>query len=107
MQTWTMADSWRRFDEAVRPAVEIRIATNQLPGHAEVTLQTIIRDWDSETQKNELQDRLRQFELLRWRLDPRIVPFLDEYRQGLETFLKESNPSGLRSEERRVGEECR
>lgn len=95
MQTWPIAESWRRFDEAVRPAVEIRAATNQLPGHAEVTLQTIIRDWDGESQKSELQNRLREFELLRWRLDPRIVPFLDEYRQVLETFLKESNPFGL------------
>jgi len=95
MHTWRIAESWQRLGEALRPAVQVRADTNQLPGHVEVTLQTIIRDWDGEAQRSELQSRLREFELLRWRLDPRVVPLLDEYRQVIEIFLKESKPSGL------------
>jgi hypothetical protein len=60
-----------------------------------MTLQTIIREFDGETQRTELQNRIREFELLRLRLDPRVGPVVGEYQQVLETFLKESNPSGL------------
>jgi hypothetical protein len=93
--TWPLEASWQKLADTLRSSVEVRAGADQLPLRTEVTLQTIIRDWDAETQNQELQSRLRQLDLMRLRLDPRVVPLLDQYRQVLEVFLKNSNPSGL------------
>jgi hypothetical protein len=93
--TWRLQESWEKLDQSLRASIELRADTNQLPLHSEATLQTIIRQWEDDPQRTELQRRLDQIELLRLRVDPRVRPFLDDYRRVIETFLKESHPTGV------------
>ncbi len=45
-QAWPLAESWQKLDQAIHAAVQVRTRTNELPLRAEVSLQTIIREWD-------------------------------------------------------------
>ena len=93
--TWRLDESWDKLDQCLRASVELRAQTNQLPRYSAAALQSVIREWHDESQKAELQRRLEQLELLRLRVDPRVVPFLDDYRRVIERFLKESHPAGV------------
>jgi hypothetical protein len=94
--TWRLEECWEKLDQCLRAGIEVRSETNQLPHYSEATLQTLIRHPGDESQRNtELRRRLEQLELLHLKVDPRVVPFLDDYHRVLERFLKESRPSGV------------
>ncbi|HUZ07689.1 MAG TPA: hypothetical protein VMV89_09400, partial [Candidatus Paceibacterota bacterium] len=56
---WTPAASRDRLDEILSVPVEMRAASNDLPSHAEISLQAVIRNFDSDQQEPVLQARLR------------------------------------------------
>jgi hypothetical protein len=94
-QTWSSDESWKKLDEIIRPPVQVRTAANELPLHTEVTLQTILRQWDFPRQTRIIQAKLQQLALIRVRVSQDSVPFVDGYRQALETYLKNRNKGGL------------
>jgi hypothetical protein len=93
--TWRIDESWEKLDQCLRASVEVRTNVDELPAHSDATLQTVIRQWPDERQKDELRRRVEQLELLHLKVDPRVVPFLDDYRRVLDRFLKDSHPSGV------------
>src|SRR5262249_46270897 len=94
-QTWPFEESCQKLDAALRATVPVRTDQNQLPVEREATLQKIIRDWDPDAQKNELESRIQQLEVMRLRLDPRIGLLVEDYRRVVENFLKNAHPSGI------------
>jgi hypothetical protein len=58
-------------------------------------LQSVIRDWDQAQQTDALRGKLRELELLRLRVAPTMVPLVDEYRDALETYLRDRNHTSL------------
>ncbi len=94
-QTWAADESWEKLDQTIRSAVQVRAGTNEIPAHTEVTLQTIIRDWDRARQTPALQAKLRELELLRLRVVPDFVPLVDDYRHVLEAYLQERDKARL------------
>jgi hypothetical protein len=94
-QTWTPDESWEKLDELVRSAVQIRIGTNEMPLHAEVTLQTIIRDWPPARQSQALETKLRELQMLRPRLARDLGPLVDEYCRTIEDYLQNLNHPGF------------
>jgi hypothetical protein len=95
-QNWPASESWRKLDEALRLGVQLRAGTNELPTHADVSLQTAIQDWDTVRQTAALEDKLRDLELMRSRTSPEFVPILDQYRYVLTTYLQErDHPSTI------------
>jgi hypothetical protein len=92
---WAAEESWQKLDESIRSAVQVRVGTNELPLHAEVTLQTIIRDWPLPRQTPALEDKLRELQMLRPRLVPELGPLVDEYCQVIEAYLRDVNHPGL------------
>lgn len=93
-QTWPREESWQKFDESIRSQVQIRFGTNDLPAHAEVSLQTIVGEWDSAHQTQALQAKAHELDLLRLRIAPEFVPLLDEYRKVISTYLQSREHSG-------------
>src|SRR5262249_16928635 len=63
MQTWTFIESCRKLDEIIRPSVDVRTKTGDLPLRANTSLQTILREWDQPSQIRILQQKLRQLDL--------------------------------------------
>jgi len=93
-QYWPVDESWEKLEEALRPAVQIRTTTNEMPLHTEVPLQTIVREWDSPRQTQALKSELNQLEALRYRLAPQCVGIADGYHQTIQTYLGNQNKGG-------------
>jgi hypothetical protein len=94
--TWSMVESWRKLDEALHLPAQVRAAANQLPsGAAFIPLQMIVSEWDSVRQTAALRGRLQQFDLLRQRLTPELLPLLLDYRRVLAGYLEQRDKLGV------------
>ena len=93
-QTWSLEESWRKLDQTIRSAVQIRTSTNELPLHAEITLQTVIRDWDSARQTQALNHTLHELGMLRLRIAQGLVGLVQDYYLALETYLQQRDHTG-------------
>jgi hypothetical protein len=94
-QTWVAAASWEKLSQVVRAGVEIRTGTNEPVQRAEVSLQTIIRDWELEPQAQALREKLQELGLLRLRIAPEFVGLVDEYQKAIQDFLHGREHPGL------------
>jgi hypothetical protein len=94
-QYWPVDESWQKLDDALRPAVQIRAGTNDLPVRTDVPLQTIVREWDAPRQNQALKSELNELAVLRYRLAPQFVGIADGYHETIQTYLGEQNKSGL------------
>jgi len=87
-QTWPLDESLRKLEEIIRFPVEVRGGPNELPLRAQITLQTIIRQWDRPRQTQALQSKVRELEPLRLRVARELVMLVEGYRETLETYLQ-------------------
>jgi hypothetical protein len=88
-QAWPTEESWRKLEEAVRLPIQVRTGTNELPIHAQATLQNAIRDYDPEAQTYVLETKLKELELLRFRVAQGVAPMVDSYRQVIKDYLRD------------------
>ena len=96
--TWTAEESWQKLDESIRSSVQIRVGTNEQPMRAEVSLQTIMRDWEQPRQTAALESKLRELQMLRPRLIRDLGPLVDEYCRIIEAYLQTlTHPGSLLS----------
>jgi hypothetical protein len=94
-QTWPADKSWQKLDEAVRSGIQVRTATNELPFHAQATLQDIIRDWDRVPQALALQSKLRELEAIQSRVSRDLVFLVDDYHRVIASYLNHRDKTGL------------
>ncbi len=94
-QTWPSEVSRRKLEEIIHPTVEVRTGAKELPLRTEVSLQTIIKEWDFERQAGVLRERVKQLYLLRTRVSQDFVYLVDDYRRALEFYLKERGKEGF------------
>lgn len=85
--TWTPAVSCEKLDQILSVAVDFRTSSNALPTHAEVTLQAVIRNFDSSCQTVILQTKLRELELVQLRMAPPLAVLTAEYRAAIADYL--------------------
>lgn len=90
-QNWPADESWEKLEEALRPAVQVRANTNEIPLRTDVPLQTIVREWDAPRQTQALKSELNELEVLRYRLAPQFVGIADGYHQTIKTYLGEQS----------------
>ena len=93
-QPWTLEESWQKLNQTIHPAVQVRIGTNELPLHAEIALQTVLREWDAVRQAQAVQNTLRELGRLRLRIDQEFVGLVQDYCQTLEAYLQQCNQAG-------------
>jgi len=84
-QYWPADESWQKLEDALRPSVQVRAGTNDLPLRTDVPLQTIVREWDSPRQTQALKSELNELEVLRYRLAPQFVGIADSYHETIHT----------------------
>jgi hypothetical protein len=87
-QTWPLAESCQKLDQALVSSIQIRTRSDELPLRSEATLQTILREWDSPRQTQALRSKLTELTLLRLRAAPDVAALAEEYRQTIENFLQ-------------------
>lgn len=97
IRTLPLDESWRRLEEALRQAAEIRGATNELPVQIETNLEAVVASGsERDLQVDALQSRVRELDLLRPRLAPALGPVADGYRNALTTYLEQIGKKGSR-----------
>ncbi len=95
-QNWPASEGWQKLEEILRPAVQVRAGTNEMPFRTDVPLQTIVREWDSPRQTQALKSELNDLEVLRYRLAPPLIGLADGYHQTIQTYLgSKSKGAGL------------
>jgi hypothetical protein len=88
--TWTPATSREKLDQILSVAVDFRTTSNALPVHAEVSLQAVIRNFDSARQMTILQTKLRDLELAQFRMARPLAALTAGYRAALADYLGQS-----------------
>jgi hypothetical protein len=94
-QTWPADKSWQKLDETVRSGIQVRTAADELPFHAQATLQNIIRDWDRVPQRLALQSKLRELEGVESRVSHDLVFLADDYHKVIAYYLNHRDKRGL------------
>lgn len=84
---WTAEVSREKLNEILSVDVEYRSASNSLPARAEVSLQQVIRNFDSLQQTAILEFKLRDLELAQFRMAPALAVITAEYRNVLAAYL--------------------
>ncbi|HVU07269.1 MAG TPA: hypothetical protein VHG89_01855 [Verrucomicrobiae bacterium] len=98
---WTLAVSRDKLEEILSVPVEMRATSNALPTHAEISLQTVIRNFNSDEQRNIFQIKLRDLSLAQLRMAPQLAALTDSYRRSLAAYLGEHG--GLAASTTRTG----
>ena len=95
IQTWPYEESWSKLAAALRQPVDVFANTNELPTHATVTLQTILRHWDPARQNDVLRGKVDELNSLRLRIAPELSTLTLEYARVIQACLAERNvPAG-------------
>jgi hypothetical protein len=84
---WTPAASRDRLDEILSVPVEMRMASNTLPTHANISLQAVIRNWDPPERDAILQTKVRDLKIAQLRMAAPLVGLTDGYHRTLADFL--------------------
>ena len=92
-QLWTSEESFRKLDEVLHTSVSIRRGTTDLPTRADVSLQAIIREWDTLRQLTTFRSKLRELDLARTRVSPEFTALADEYLRVVNQYVKERERS--------------
>jgi len=94
-QTWPQAKSWEELDQTLRFGIQVRTRADELPLHAEASLQNIVRDWDRVPQTLALQTKLRELELVRSHVSHDLFFLVGDYRQVIANYLANRDQSGF------------
>lgn len=89
---WTLDVSRQKLNEILSVPVQYRGASNNMPTFAEISLQSVIRNFDSEKQAEILQAKLRDLELAQLRMAPSLAVLTAEYRNALAGYLGQAHP---------------
>lgn len=89
IKTWTYEESWNKLAATLSAQVDVFRSTNEMPVGAEVTLQTIVRDWDPVKQESVLREKVGELESLRSQIAPELVGLTAEYGQAINSYLKQ------------------
>ena len=91
---WTRDESATKLDELLRARVAIRVQAGAMPSRSDVSLQVVIREWDTIRQNITLREKLNDLEQSRTRVAPEYMRLVDEYRVTLADYLTKRAKSG-------------
>jgi hypothetical protein len=94
--TWTSEESWRKLDLVVVTPVEVRSASDEMPLRSEVSLQTIVREWDMAQQFRVFEDKSQQMFMLRPSVSQDLALLVDDYRQVFADYLRKREKDGFK-----------
>jgi hypothetical protein len=92
-QAWPLPESWQKLDETLLTPVEVRTGPSELPMHAEVSLQTILKEWEGPRRAQALEIKLRELELLRHNVARELSGLVQDYCRAIENYLGRHAPN--------------
>jgi hypothetical protein len=90
---WNTADSRDKLDQILSVAADFRSSSNSLPTRAEISLQDVIRNFNSGIQMQILHVKLHDLEVAQFRMAPSLAVLAAEYRNALAAYLGEAQVS--------------
>ncbi len=87
-QIWPLAESLQRLDEVLYTPVQVRLEKDEIPHDSQVSLQTVLTEWDLPRQAAPLWQKAARLAELRTRLDPQVAKLAGDYRATLEKYLR-------------------
>ncbi len=88
MHLWTAAESSQKLADLLRANVAVRRARDDLPTHSDVTLQTVIREWEPLRQTAMIRGKIKELEMAQTRVAPQYTVLVSEYRRALTSYLE-------------------
>ena len=89
---WTPIASRQKLDEILSVPVEYRAESNNLPSHAEVSLQMVIRNFPADRRVEVLRAKAYDLQLAELRMSAQFVGLTERYRQTLAQYLGDAPP---------------
>ena len=89
MHLWTVAESWQQLADVLHASVSLRRTSRDLPTHADVTLQTVIREWEPLRQTPAIRGKINELEMAQLRVAPPFIVLVNDYRRVLTTYLEQ------------------
>jgi hypothetical protein len=94
-QIWPADKSWQKLDDAVRSGIQVRTGADELPFHAQASLQNIVRDWDRVPQTLAIKSKLQELETVQSRVSRDLFFLVEDYRKVLAAYLNNRDKPGL------------
>lgn len=91
-EVWPLADSRQRLDEVLFTPVKVRLEKDEVPHDSQISLRTLITEWEREQQGPALAQKLAQLAEICPRLDPAVSKLAEAYRAVLENYLRGAPP---------------
>jgi hypothetical protein len=88
-QAWSPEESRLKLGEVLQVPARVYQAGIEMPEQSEVTLQTVVTTWSVADQRQALETKLRQLELLETRLAPELVSLAQSYRRALLAYFQD------------------
>jgi hypothetical protein len=92
-QLWTAEESAQKLDALLDTAVAVRATAGELPARTDVSLQVVIREWDTPRQLTTLQTKLNDLAQVRRRVAPAFIPLVNDYATTLDDYMKKRKRS--------------
>jgi len=86
-QLWTLEESAEKLAALLQTAVAIRVKPGELPVRSDVSLQVVIREWDTPRQLTTLQTKLTELAQARRRVAPPFMTLVNDYATVLDDYL--------------------
>jgi hypothetical protein len=88
MSAWPRAQSARQLDALLSTSVQVRVSSQDIPLPTQVTLQSILAEWDFARQRPVLLQKLDLLQVLRLRASQECLGLIDDYTQTLRSYLQ-------------------
>ena len=90
---WTLEESAQKLDALLHTPVAIRVVQGELPARSDLSLQVVIREWDTPRQMATLQAKLNDLARARRRVAPQFMTLVNDYALVLDDYLKKRKRS--------------
>jgi len=91
---WSKPDAWNQWEEILLVNVLVSDSNTNLPASRLIPLQHAIELYDYPVQKEILNARLSQLQILRARSSPKVAPLIDGYLQTLRNYMSRRDEAG-------------
>jgi hypothetical protein len=92
-QLWTMEESAQKLEALLQATVAIRAKAGELPARTDVSLQVVLRDWDTPRQLSTVQAKLSELAQARRRVAPPFMTLVNDYATVLDDYLTQRTRS--------------
>jgi hypothetical protein len=92
-QLWTAEESAQKLEALMHTAVAVRTTAGEMPARTDVSLQVVIREWDTPRQLATLQARLNDLAQARRRVAPAYITLVNDYATTLDDYMKKRKRS--------------